>query len=146
MCLCSHSQHPHTVPTTSAPTHNPYPVHTHSDPHHLTRITHTHAHTHDTHTHTHTTHTHTYTTHTCTHTHDTHTHGHTHTRARTHTCLYYKIVCILPIFLYLQAFCVSVCYRQTNIVWCAFTASTVFLRCVVEGEGREGEGREREDR
>ena len=48
MSLCSHSQHPHTVPTTNAiasrsihmhpnsPTHNPHPIHTHVDSHHLT--------------------------------------------------------------------------------------------------------------
>ena len=67
MCLCSHSQHPHTVPTTSAPTHNPYSVHTHSDPHHLTQITRTSTHT---------------------------THAHTHTHTHTHTCQYATELCV----------------------------------------------------
>ena len=62
-------------------------------------------------------------------------HTHTHTK---HTSMLQNCV-LLTIFLYLQAFCVSVCYRQTNIVWCAFTAGTVFLRCVIGGEGRRGE-------
>ena len=90
--------------------------------------------------------------------HMNHTHTRTHTHTHTHTHTYYRTLFILSncvyilIFLYLQA--VSVCYRQTNIVWCAFTAVTLFVRCVVEGkggewrarEGRRGEGRLKEGR
>ena len=96
MCLCSHSQHPHTVPTTNAfashcihmhpntPAHNPYPIHTQTThSHHLTQITYTHTYSHArTPTHAHTR------THTRTHRHDTHTHTPT---ATTHAT---QIVCV----------------------------------------------------
>ena len=82
------------------------------------------------------THTHTHR-HTGTH---THTHRHTGTHTDTHTHIQAHKTRATQLLL-TQAFCVSVCYRQTNIVWCAFTASTVLLRCVIGGEGRGGEGR-----
>ena len=73
------------------------------------------------------------------HTH-TYTQAHRHTHRHTHTHTGTQNTCATQLSL-TQAFCVSVCYRQTNIVWCAFTASTVLLRCVIGGEGRGGEGR-----